>query len=814
MADSQNKTTLTFDANVQDAINGIETLRSKVEGFSKQSQQSQDFFKTQQKLANSGFNLSPQATEQNRQANAKLHGELNDDLKKQMGYHTKITEELVKQRKIYDDLHKNNKASNKEQIENLNKIKALEKSQRDSWEGLGKLVAQKEQNKPLFESQGLEGSLFNRLTKGMFSGDSGDPAYKLQSMLNKFAGTLAAINVGVSIGDNYYRGPRMLAKREAEAIEETTKPVEELFGGGKGTQALIERAVSKKELRKAATVVEKEEWWNRIKDFVGGGIASVPLIGNWVADKIGFENNKAVTVGGIGRSLSSGELPFAEARAIQAKRGYANLEEMRQDLMKKDPIKYFALHKLEREAQENLGMQRQLGMGDARFLGQGEFAGRGFLEQGQGLGFKREQMIDMANQILSAGGTALGASLETTTANILQRNFNMTNAGTIMGKLTGAGIQEGTGKEAALRLLSEGTRIGLDSSKYADIQNRYMQNVSEIIYRTGATDENAQAGIAHSWLSGLVDKTTRGVDTAQTAYEAYQQASSQSGTINDIVAQGLYHQSFPTVSPGFISTAVSPMRDEDTRRMSATMKVMMNKQNQTFDETGKAIRKDKLQAMFPYEEGELDQFQNMMKKYGNDIGVFNAAPNTEEDTNTMQNVIQHLRSSSSAYGNLNAMQMDSVLNMIANKNYDGAADILKGVQDQANKGAEAMKLGDQLNAANAKTEQIAQQIANTFMDEFNDALLGLLKRDTDKTAEAIDKLTQASKKGSEAMVETADALEVLTGSAQKLKAVTGNASQTQGKSNVPGNTPPVTTSKKPGMVPFDSGSKGSATGWF
>lgn len=197
--------------------------------------------------------------------------------------------------------------------------------------------------------------------------------------------------------------------------------------------------------------------------------------------------------------------------------GYSNSLEAQKNM---NPFKRLAISDYEQNFQSRLDSQRGMGLRNDQFYGPG-----GFLRQGVEQGFTPEMQQMMASGVLSAGGStraARGAVL----GNQLQRGFDLTNAASIMGSISGGvGSSEAT-KQATIKILSEGMRLGLDDSKFAEENRKFTQVAAEVIGRSGAKGDTDFERIMGGMGRYLSENTTKGIEASRTAYEQYQQISS------------------------------------------------------------------------------------------------------------------------------------------------------------------------------------------------------------------------------------------------------------------------------------------------
>lgn len=176
----------------------------------------------------------------------------------------------------------------------------------------------------------------------------------------------------------------------------------------------------------------------------------------------------------------------------------------------------------------NLQSQRSMGLSDEQLYGGSNIFGQGggLLQQGAASGFTPEMMLNASQGIIGAGGSTQSASGNSLFANKLGRNMDLTNAPQVLGQLSGGlGGSELT-KDATIKILSEGMRLGLDNSKFAEENRRFTQAAAEIITRSGANTGADFDRVAGGFGRFMGENTNQGVAAAKTAYEQYQGISS------------------------------------------------------------------------------------------------------------------------------------------------------------------------------------------------------------------------------------------------------------------------------------------------
>ncbi len=189
-----------------------------------------------------------------------------------------------------------------------------------------------------------------------------------------------------------------------------------------------------------------------------------------------------------------------------------------------NPLKRLVTEQYNQDYLRNLEFQRSVGLNYDTFHG-----GGGFRERTINAGFTDQMGMGMASSILGAGGSSAGARDLSVLGLQMQRGMNVTNAGNIIGQLTGAIGSTGTTKDATVKLLQEGVSLGFDSSKYAEENRRFLEVGAQAIAKSGTTSAAGAADVLDT-LSRFfgADKTIQGIQAGANAYQKYQEISTAS----------------------------------------------------------------------------------------------------------------------------------------------------------------------------------------------------------------------------------------------------------------------------------------------
>jgi hypothetical protein len=204
----------------------------------------------------------------------------------------------------------------------------------------------------------------------------------------------------------------------------------------------------------------------------------------------------------------------------------------------KDPLKVMAEQDYTSNYERNLGFQRQLGMNNTQFYGAG-----GFLDRGQASGFTNEDMMGQASGIIGAGGSSAAGRGNAELAARMSRNMDMTNASSIIGRVSqGLGSAAAT-EQATIRLTSEGVRLGLDKSEL----RTFVEKNAENAMAAGATSISGISESSKEFGSYFGKNATMADIQGTGAQNFVQGATSETGTAGGAI-KAAKMQSDPVLS--------------------------------------------------------------------------------------------------------------------------------------------------------------------------------------------------------------------------------------------------------------------------
>lgn len=375
-----------------------------------------------------------------------------------------------------------------------------------------------------FKSGGLGGM------KSVWGGMSGTEKFGFGA--TAAGGLLGAIGVAAN-----YAGQRPIdiARMEASAISMTTgRQLGEARSGEYTYESMYgeDRAKAKEQAATSKT-------WKHVGDIAIAG-ASALGVAAAVFGTGGLAGIPALAVGALGLAglkssfLDKGMADPAKYAAYQSQREAQDFTTMLASLHDMSPYRKDAIERLKSTAGRDLGMERVLGLKDKGYLGKG-----GYLQSQMDLGFGDEAVTKASQGILGAGGST-SMALQSGTALQAERGLGLTNANQLLGQLSGTQSIPETSKKSLIDIFAR----GFDSSKYAEENRKYMQAVTEQVYKSGSTSEDMAARIADliKASAGGGAPTVRGIEAGKSAYESYKAAGSATsgyaGAINLTSAMG------------------------------------------------------------------------------------------------------------------------------------------------------------------------------------------------------------------------------------------------------------------------------------
>jgi len=415
-----------------------------------------------------------------------------------------------------------------------------------------------------------------------------------------------------------------------------------------------------------------------------------------------------------------------------------NFEQNRRSERQLKPFKQMGMEYFQKNFMPNLQTQRTLGLTDEELYGK-----QGYLQGLYGEGFTTRQGRQMTQQLVGAGASTRMAR---TPEQALQfvRNMDLTNAGQVMGRLSGTLGSTEKSRNATIDILAEGMRKGLDSSDYAEEQRKFASSVSQIVYQAGATGENAAERLTGGFGQFVNRRTTRGLQAAQGAYQTMQNISSSSTGIRGAIQ------------------AANIMSDEDLKKLDYNQRMsLMQMSEQRINAGGREIERmaaatglstedfqKKAISVKRKQAGLRSHTQQLIDRAKEIAGVPKYLRN-KETSQELENVRADIESALKAednatFGKMKKPELESYVNALTREQIGAAPE--QGIKKKLK--AEGMgRLSDVAIAGMAKSEQAGLEQFNKIKDDIRD------------TAEATRQMTTSARSAMEALSKLAKVID-------------------------------------------------------
>jgi hypothetical protein len=351
----------------------------------------------------------------------------------------------------------------------------------------------------------------------------------------------------------------------------------------------------------------------------GGSALGLPAAGAMIAGGAGMIGGG---VAGLSNDRSrKGILGGKEYEQLLASQQAKDFRQTLDDLKEQDPGKKLALEDFEKNYQKNVQSQRMLGLSNKEFYGEG-----GFKQKAAAAGFMPEQAIGMAQSIVGAGGSArMGRSAE---FGLQMERAGISNAGNILGAMSGSIQSPESTKRATISIISEAFKIGLDNTEFAEENRRFTQAAANIIGKSGATSETDQDRLTQTLGMFLGERSNRGVEASQTAYERFQERGSQLGGRRGAMRFAAARQDQNLGKLGTAElTELLGMRPEDIREDTAVGRTFAKEAGFEGKDAVKQLQ-DKLKALnkqsrflVPSNAKKVQEQQSVVEKYMKENGL-------------------------------------------------------------------------------------------------------------------------------------------------------------------------------------------------
>lgn len=537
-----NNKEITLSARLDDAqlIQDFANIQKKVRQLMEQEQRMSNNMSINQNMVNAGM---PAMGKSGQQAFQQTYNQNNNtmramymaevvELQKLDREKDKLTKKLEIQSKIYENM----KSQGKDLLE-IEKRKAetaerLVKANQDLQRQQQLLLGSNKLLRPDLAPGAPMGPPAPPETTGGAGGGLGNLG-KIASAI----GIAGVVNAIQAVGSDYARRPIDVARMQGSAAAGTTGRVLGQMQSGE----FAYEGMFAEERAKATREAKGAETRGRAFDIaqVVGGVGL--LVGGLAATATGVGAAPGLAAAGLGAGMLFNKRSMLDKEKYEAEKAAQYADDYNAALAankEMTPFKKDAIEKLQKSGSSYLAAQRSMGMSDKQLFG--------FFQNMGYSGFTDQMGLQASSAILGAGGsTAMARASEV--ALKAERGLGLTNATQLLGQISGTqGIPE-TSKRTLIDIFAQGQMIGLDNSKYAEENRRFMQNVADSVSKGGVTSEDAAATIARIMGSFTGGGTTqRGIEAAKSAYEAYSNVgSSTSGYTGALNVSGLL-----TAAPG------------------------------------------------------------------------------------------------------------------------------------------------------------------------------------------------------------------------------------------------------------------------
>jgi hypothetical protein len=720
-----------------------------------------------------GLGQAPSASDRNKldQADAKARRDTDQFIKQQVRDQEKLAktinsqvEEMKKLQKIQKELAKDSEEYFKTQqkLSQLEKQTSMNRAQMQAKDsaisnaldqregmgigGLGRL-RQAYQNGGIGGAMTAGGRMGSQYLRGLGPG-------ALAGTVLGAAGSALAIHsqIGLDIG----MAPSVASQNRGQAASTYNENLQNIFSGN-GYEDVFYAKENKKAREDAKKAVDakrksdKEGIFSQFLQGAGGGAVAGGAAGSFFG---GIGAGPGAIIGGIIGGIAS---LFKNRETILGNMGvgpYKDTLESKYDVFESDtfkrnkeankqldPIKKLAFEDFQKNMMQNLNFQRSTGINDQQMFD--------FNDQITRSGFTRSMGREASQGILAAGGSTRGALGNASLSLQMQRDYNLTNANQVLGRLSGTMGSAAASEKSLISVLAAGMKEGLDKSEFAEENRKFTQAISETIYRTGANDPATAAMIANREASFLASKTTRGIEAAQSASQFVSGIEKQGSGIGSVLEMGgmLSNKNLSKLNPVSMS-AIQNMDMNQIMSLSPAEKSSLTRQAgfNSFDEFIQAVAPNKEMKL----AGQLPQLYESVQKSKKFNEANKMGPLTKEQQAEGEDAEAGVKLALKAGFGLDNASADSVYKeMMDTGKFDIASIKKMSEKVQSSAGAPTGRAADTVIGSAASNEAAVNTLQKNFIPQIDSAAssVGKFADEINKSLETIRKLGEAGKQG-------------------------------------------------------------------
>jgi hypothetical protein len=344
------------------------------------------------------------------------------------------------------------------------------------------------------------------------------------------------VNAAATGVQDYISRDRKIAMNNAATMNIGSREMREGMSG-QGSRGMFWNAERARAMQAAANEQQNQQGWNTVKAWGGTalqgiGIGTMALTG-WTGIGLGI----GAGIAGAGTALKGGIIGDETSRAamfdrekfrsMMTKEGMEKYEQNLAAEKAKNPRKAMAREYFEQNRDDLLSMQKMAGLGtDAELMGEG---GVGILQRnmkygGQfgGVNFSQQTIQDQMAALSQGGAMTEGIRDLSGAAATYNRQFNLSNAGGVMGKIQGnTGMNSSLTDMAYQRLMTEAVRLGVDTSTMPREMEKMTQMAAELS-TAGGVNATGMADLFSGAIGGFNQKA---LQSAASAAEDYKDTS-------------------------------------------------------------------------------------------------------------------------------------------------------------------------------------------------------------------------------------------------------------------------------------------------
>jgi len=350
-------------------------------------------------------------------------------------------------------------------------------------------------------------------------------------MLKNFlkAGAAAAIIQGaLNISQNYIKAEGRELLSEAQGTSIAAIPLKEAMQG-RG----YESAFFGKERMEALQMAERQKTAQRGQD-------AMSILGQTAMGAVG-----GAFVGGLPGAVIGGAAGFGKSmmndrnmakvfdgdryEKMLTEEGMDNFQAFEAAQKAKDPFKTMARDFVNQQGRNFMNLQRSTGLGD---LGTQSFL-EGNMNQGGGK-YTLESILQNQQQIQAAGATSadLRGNLAGTAAAANQ--YGISGAGGILGRISGAGNQQGATDDTFYRLMTKAVQAGVNLSDMPQELNKFAILATELATAGGGFSQKA----VDVFAAGMTDFSATSMQGAKGFAEEFQSKAGGAGGLEGQIGYG------------------------------------------------------------------------------------------------------------------------------------------------------------------------------------------------------------------------------------------------------------------------------------